>query len=266
MSIAFLFLIGGPFPGFIGAAGSYPVDLAFDPPAAQRRVVTLFRLILAIPALVLARRVLGGRLVAALLGWWAALFTGRMPEGLRNLGAVRLRYSAQASAYLFLLTDRYPYAAPAVRDRPRDEQLVLAVRPAAAPSRRDRAGLKPHRPGSSPPLPRVAWLVCASLLLRTAVPAGLRLRSRCDAVFGTSLVRQAVHVERFFLLTWVLAQIALFTTLWIYARRGPRFARESAAGPIGTGMLLGMLGLGIVWLVAAAVQARSTCGGRDATT
>ena len=30
---------------------------------------------------------------------------------------------------------------------------------------------------------------------------------------------------------------------------GPRFARESAAGPIGTGMLLGMLGLGIVWLV-----------------
>ena len=28
------------------------------------------------------------------------------------------------------------------------------------------------------------------------------------------------------------------------------FTRESAAGPIGTGMLLGMLGLGIVWLVA----------------
>ena len=30
---------------------------------------------------------------------------------------------------------------------------------------------------------------------------------------------------------------------------GARFARESAAGPIGTGMLLGMLGLGLVWLV-----------------
>ena len=40
-----------------------------------------------------------------------------MPEGLRNLGAVGLRYSAQANAYLFLLTDRYPYSAPAVRDR-----------------------------------------------------------------------------------------------------------------------------------------------------
>jgi Zn-dependent protease with chaperone function len=33
-----------------------------------------------------------------------------------------------------------------------------------------------------------------------------------------------------------------------YARWGGRFARESAAGPIGTGMLLGMLGFGFVWL------------------
>jgi STE24 endopeptidase len=92
--------------------------------------------------------------------------------------------------------------------------------------------------------------VCASLLLRTAVPTGLHLpRVDIDAVFGKALVRKAVHVERFFLFTWVLGQVALFATLWIYARRGPRFARESAAGPIGTGMLLGMLGLGIVWLV-----------------
>ena len=34
----------------------------------------------------------------------------------------------------------------------------------------------------------------------------------------------------------------------MYARYGVRYARESAAGPIGTGMLLGMLGLAIVWL------------------
>jgi len=47
----------------------------------------------------------------------------------------------------------------------------------------------------------------------------------------------------------VLAQIALVVTLWIYARRGAAFARESSAGPIGTGMLLGMLGLAIAWIV-----------------
>ena len=125
--MAFLFLVGGPFPGFVGAAGSYPVDLAIDPPARQRRVVTLFRGILAIPALMLGGAYSAVVLIVGLLGWWSALFTGRMPEGLRNIGAVALRYSGQANAYLFLLTDRYPYSAPAVRDRERDEQLVLPI-------------------------------------------------------------------------------------------------------------------------------------------
>ncbi len=123
--LAFLYVIGGPFPGFTGAAGSYPVDIAFDPPGRQRRAVTAFRLFLGFPALVLAGAYGTAALVVAVLGWWAALFTGRMPEGLRNLGAVSLRYSAQATAYLFLVTESYAYAAPAVRDRPRDVQLEL---------------------------------------------------------------------------------------------------------------------------------------------
>ena len=121
---AFLFVIGGPFPGFVGAAGSYPVDVAIDPPQRQHRAVTLFRIWLAIPALMLGGAYTAVVWLVGLLGWWAALFTGRMPEGLRNLGAVSLRYTAQVNAYLFLLTDRYPYSAPAVRDRPRDEQLL----------------------------------------------------------------------------------------------------------------------------------------------
>ena len=249
--MAFLFLIGGPFPGFVGAAGSYPVDLAIDPPVRQRRLVTLFRGLLAIPALLLGGAYSAVVLIAALLGWWAALFTGRMPEGLRNIGAVGLRYSGQASSYLFLLTDRYPYSAPAVRDRDRDEQLVLPIdEPAGPTADRNRAGLNRTVRVIVAAAALAVWLVCASLLLRTAVPSGLHLpRVDADAVFGKALVRQTVHVERFFLFTWVLGQIALFATLWIYARRGPRFARESAAGPIGTGMLLGMLGLGLVWLI-----------------
>jgi hypothetical protein len=125
--MAFLLLIGGPFPGFVGAAGSYPVDLEIDPPVRQRRLVTLFRGPLAIPALMLSGAYSAVVWVAALLGWWAALFTGRMPEGLRNIGAVALRYSGQANAYVFLLTARYPYSAPAVRDREHDHQLVLPI-------------------------------------------------------------------------------------------------------------------------------------------
>jgi hypothetical protein len=55
-----------------------------------------------------------------------------MPEGIRNLGAVALRYSGQANAYLFLLTGRYPYSAPALQDRPHDEQLELELEPPSA--------------------------------------------------------------------------------------------------------------------------------------
>ena len=40
----------------------------------------------------------------------------------------------------------------------------------------------------------------------------------------------------------------MLVVLGLYARYGGRFARESAAGPIGTGMMLGMLGLGILWI------------------
>ena len=90
----------------------------------------------------------------------------------------------------------------------------------------------------------------AFLLYPTEVPDDLSLPIiDVDAVFGADLVERAKRYERFFYVDWVLAQIALLVTLWIYAKRGAGFARESSAGPIGTGMLLGMLGLAIAWLV-----------------
>jgi STE24 endopeptidase len=95
-----------------------------------------------------------------------------------------------------------------------------------------------------------ALAVSAILLHPTTVPDDLSL-AELDAAqsFGADLVAKAERYERFLYVDWVLAQIALLWTLWLYARRGAAFTRESAAGPIGTGMLLGMLGLAIVWLV-----------------
>jgi hypothetical protein len=110
---AFLWLAGGPFPGFAGAEGSYPIDLQIDPPATQNRWKTGFRIILAIPALLISGGLGFVLFVAALLGWFAALITGRMPRNLRQAQVLALRYSAQLYGYLLLLTDRYPYASPA---------------------------------------------------------------------------------------------------------------------------------------------------------
>lgn len=110
---AFGYLTANPFPGFVGRPGSYPVDLRIDPPAPQNRWKTGFRLLLAIPAFAVASGLGSLLLATAFLGWFAALFTARMPRGLREAQVYALRYSGQLYAYLSLLTDRYPFASPA---------------------------------------------------------------------------------------------------------------------------------------------------------
>jgi Domain of unknown function (DUF4389) len=111
---AYLTLAANPFPGFVGAPDSYPLDLHFDPPERQNRWKTGFRLILALPALLLSSALGGILLAAAILGWFTGLFVARMPRGLERSAAYTLRYSAQLYAYLFLLTDRYPDVTPGI--------------------------------------------------------------------------------------------------------------------------------------------------------
>ena len=117
--VAYLYVIGRRFPGFTGREGSYGIDVRIDPPKAQSRWKTLFRLLLAIPGLLVASALSNALFVLAILGWWVGLVLGRMPEGLRDLGASCLRYTAQTYAYLGLLTDRYPYASPVLEGKPR---------------------------------------------------------------------------------------------------------------------------------------------------
>jgi hypothetical protein len=109
---AFLYLVGNPFPGFTGNQTMYPVELRVAERARQSRWKTALRLVLAWPALLLAGIFGWLLLLVALLGWFAALATGRMPLGLRNAGALALRYTAQTYGYLYLLTDAYPYSGP----------------------------------------------------------------------------------------------------------------------------------------------------------
>ena len=116
--VSFLYVLGGPFPGFLGRAGSYPVDLEVEPPQPQSRLKTLFRLFLAFPAFLASGAFGTVTLVAGIGAWWASLFTGRIPEGLKGLLGWSVRYQAQVYGYLLLLTDRYPYTGPDGRGRP----------------------------------------------------------------------------------------------------------------------------------------------------
>jgi hypothetical protein len=110
---AFVFLVANPFPGFVGLPG-YPVDVSLDRPGRQDRRIMLFRVFLALPAVVLSSVLVVVLVVVGVLGSLAALLTGQMPRGLRNLGVFCVRYLAQATAYVSGVTDAYPRARPAL--------------------------------------------------------------------------------------------------------------------------------------------------------
>jgi hypothetical protein len=105
-------LLSNPFPPF-SSSGSYPIDLRVDPAQVQSRLTVFFRLLLAIPAMILANVFQNVTSVVAFFSWFYILFTGRMHEGMRNLNGWMLRYEIQTYAYLYLLTQRYPSLAGA---------------------------------------------------------------------------------------------------------------------------------------------------------
>lgn len=66
--------------------------------------------------------------------------------------------------------------------------------------------------------------------------------------FTDSFLDRSATFERFLAIEGLLAWIVVVAVLAVYAKRGPRLVRESAAGRVGTGMLLAMLGFAVVWL------------------
>jgi len=104
---AYGLLIADPFPGFTGSSG-YPIDLEIDPPERQSRLMVFFRIILAIPALLLANILSQVSQLLAVFSWFVALVTARVPEGIRNFAAFALRVETQTLGYVMLLTQRYP--------------------------------------------------------------------------------------------------------------------------------------------------------------
>lgn len=121
--------------GVSGRGAEYPVRVEVEPATAGRnRLTTAFRLILAIPHILLVGTPAASALswtwnagdntsfqvgagagvlglvagVVAIIAWFAILFTGRYPAGLWNLAAFYLRWRVRAAAYTALFRDEYP--------------------------------------------------------------------------------------------------------------------------------------------------------------
>jgi hypothetical protein len=128
-------LLCDAYPSFGGSPDpAYPVRMEFAGPLdPYSRAKTFFRIILAIPIVIL-RYVMGLLLeVGAFAAWFVILFTGKMPRGLFDLMVLANSYTARSDSYLYLLTETYPPF--------QDEQ----TRTAGAPT--------PPAPPSPPPAP-----------------------------------------------------------------------------------------------------------------
>jgi hypothetical protein len=85
-----------------------PIEVGFAGPAAQRRLTVLFRIFLAIPQLIVLCVLAIASEVVVIIGWFGALFTGRLPEFAADFLSGVLRWQARVNAYMLLLTDQYP--------------------------------------------------------------------------------------------------------------------------------------------------------------
>jgi Domain of unknown function (DUF4389) len=117
----------------VGGEAREPVQFRVEPAIDGRnRLTTAFRIILAIPHLLLVGGPVAGAMtwasgdansrldwgaggvlgavaaIVAVIAWFAIVFTGQYPEGLWNLAAFYLRWRVRALAYTALLRDEYP--------------------------------------------------------------------------------------------------------------------------------------------------------------
>jgi hypothetical protein len=107
---AYASLLTDAYPPFgLGEDPACPVRMEFAGPLDRySRLKTFFRLLLAIPIVIL-RYVMNLLLeVGALAAWVVIVITGKLPRGLFDLMVLANSYTARSDAYLFLLTETYP--------------------------------------------------------------------------------------------------------------------------------------------------------------
>lgn len=92
--------------GFAPSGG--PMLLAVHQPQRQRRLTVAVRLVLLVPHGLLLAVLWVGSVGVSIVGWFGALLTGSLPGFCRDYLVGVASWSARATAYAVLLTDRFP--------------------------------------------------------------------------------------------------------------------------------------------------------------
>jgi STE24 endopeptidase len=103
------------------------------------------------------------------------------------------------------------------------------------------------------------WAVAAYFLWDSVIPSSLSLPDLDPhRYFSSHTLSRTADFERFLELTWVAEQVLLVAVFVAYARWGVGFMKESAAGPIGTGIFLAMMGFALTWFVRVPFEILNT--------
>jgi hypothetical protein len=107
---AWVYLQTDAWPPFgISDDPSYPIRVDISPAAEkQSRLKALFRLILALPMLVLSYAINYMHLWVAVAAWLTIVFRGYLPEGINNALTFVNGFYARLYGYIAFLTDDYP--------------------------------------------------------------------------------------------------------------------------------------------------------------
>jgi Domain of unknown function (DUF4389) len=84
---------------------SYEADAVLE---GRNRLTTFFRGLLVIPWQIVAALYGIAAFIAAVIAWFAIVFTGRYPEGLYNFNAGFLRMVTRVNGFYWLLNDEWP--------------------------------------------------------------------------------------------------------------------------------------------------------------
>ncbi|MFC5910802.1 DUF4389 domain-containing protein [Streptacidiphilus monticola] len=101
-------LLADRYPPFaMGERPDHPVRIQVEPTELNRLAV-LFRIILMIPAAIIAGLGMAGWWAVAFINWLVVLVLGRMPQPLFQATAAIVRYRMRFDAYTVMLSPAYP--------------------------------------------------------------------------------------------------------------------------------------------------------------
>jgi hypothetical protein len=103
-------LLTDTYPPFTPTdADGYPVRLKIGPPLGEyNRLLTLFRIILAIPVVIIVYAMQIVWELGSFIAWFVIVVAGRQPKGLQDMIVLGLSYQQRAYCYLTLLSEKWP--------------------------------------------------------------------------------------------------------------------------------------------------------------